>query len=477
MLHTDEKTIANLFSDNGYTTGMFGKWHLGDNAPHRPYERGFQDVVWHRCGGIGQVSDYWGNDYFDDTYDRNGKFEKFEGYCTDIWFSEATRFIEKNQEKPFFLYLATNVPHSPYRAGDQWVAPYQESADWKAGPEFYGMIANFDHNLGVFRKRLQALGLAENTIFVFMTDNGTARGAAFDKKGQLVKGFNAGMRGKKGSQYDGGHRVPFFIHWPAEGITGGVEIDKMAAHIDVLPTLAELSGISVPESYNLDGISFASLLKNPDAAAHRDHLFVQLHGGLGFIKEPEPFYNSTILTQRWRLMNGDRLYDIKADPGQQVDVASEHSEVVAELRELYMPWWESISPRMTPVRIDLGNPTDNPTVLCSQDWYLPTGNPPWNFGQIKKLPRVTGPWMVNIKKAGRYRLTLRQYPAEANKPVKAVRAKLQIAGQEMELPVEPGTKVVVFEMDLPAGPTELRTWLYDKKNRAGGAYFTEVELL
>ena len=194
-------------------------------------------------------------------------------------------------------------------------------------------------------------------------------------------------------------------------------------------------------------------------------------------KEPEPFYNSTILTQRWRLMNGDRLYDIKADPGQQVDVASEHSEVVAELRELYMPWWESISPRMTPVRIDLGNPTDNPTVLCSQDWYLPTGNPPWNFGQIKKLPRVTGPWMVNIKKAGRYRLTLRQYPAEANKPVKAVRAKLQIAGQEMELPVEPGTKVVVFEMDLPAGPTELRTWLYDKKNRAGGAYFTEVELL
>lgn len=132
---------------------------------------------------------------------------------------------------------------------------------------------------------------------------------------------------------------------------------------------------------------------------------------------------------------------------------------------------------MTPVSIDIGNPSDNPTTLSSQDWYMPTGNPPWHFGSIKKLPRVTGPWMVDVKRAGRYRLTLRQLPVEADVLVQAVRAKLQIAGQELETAVETGTKGVVFELDLPAGKTELRTWLYDSDGKAGGAYFTEVEAL
>ena len=115
MLHRDEQTIANIFSDAGYATGMIGKWHLGDNAPHRPQDRGFQEVLWHRCGGVGQASDYYRNDYFDDTYERNGVFEKFTGYCTDIWFNEAKHFVERHQKEPFFLYLATNAPHSPYR--------------------------------------------------------------------------------------------------------------------------------------------------------------------------------------------------------------------------------------------------------------------------------------------------------------------------------------------------------------------------
>jgi hypothetical protein len=177
------------------------------------------------------------------------------------------------------------------------------------------------------------------------------------------------------------------------------------------------------------------------------------------------------------LMNGNELYDIQSDPAQRNDVASEQPGAVAQLRQLYTPWWESISPRLKPVRIDLGNPAQNPTVLCSQDWYLPKGNPPWNFGSIKKLPRTTGPWMVNVSKAGRYRLTLRQFPVEAGLPVKAVRARVQIAGLEKESLVTPGTTGVVFEVDLPAGPAELLTFLYDEKGKAGGAYFTEVEAL
>jgi arylsulfatase A-like enzyme len=478
MLHTDERTVADVFSENGYATGMIGKWHLGDNAPHRPQDRGFQDVVWHRCGGVGQASDYWGNDYFDDTYERNGKFEKFEGYCTDVWFRESMHFIEKNKDKPFFLYLSPNAPHGPYRVDPKWAAPYEGKATWSNGANFYGMVANIDHNMGLLRERLDSLGLAENTILIFMTDNGTANGAKFEGlTSEAVQGFNAGMRGKKSSVYEGGHRVPFFIHWPAVGWVGGRDVPSIAAHIDVLPTLTELCGITIPDSHHPDGISFASLLKNPAEPAHRDHLIVQFQGGAYFREEPKAWEHTCVLKDSWRLINGKELYNLETDPAQRNDVSNANPNVVAELRALYPDFWNSVSPRMTPVSIDLGNPAQNPTVLCSQDWHMPTGNPPWNFNSINRLPRVTGPWKVNVKSAGRYRITLRQFPVEANKPVKGTRAKIQIAGQVEEAPVMNGAKSVVFELDLQAGKSELLTYLHDKQGEAGGAYFTEVEAL
>ncbi|MFC1766437.1 sulfatase/phosphatase domain-containing protein, partial [Planctomycetota bacterium] len=288
------------------------------------------------------------------------------------------------------------------------------------------------------------------------------------------------MRGKKGSVYDGGHRVPFFICWPKGGLTGGRDIDTLAAHIDVLPTLADLCDIPVSDAYDEDGTSLKPLLDGSGKALDRNYHVVQFHGGAGGrALPPGPLAYSTVLTERWRLVNsgGQFLFDIQADPAQRKDVAAEHPEVVARLRGLYDPFWERVSPRMTPVRIDLGNPAEARTALCSQDWHMKTGNPPWNFSSIKKLPKVTGPWMVDVKRAGHYRITLRQWPAEANKPVVAVRAKLEIAGQAKESGVQPGSKGVVFEMDLPAGPTELVTYLYDEKGNAGGAYFTEVEAL
>ncbi|MEX0321671.1 MAG: arylsulfatase [Puniceicoccaceae bacterium] len=480
MLHTDERTIADLFAGNGYVTGMVGKWHLGDNAPHRPQDRGFQDVVWHRCGGVGQASDYWGNDYFDDTYERNGTFEKFEGYCTDVWFREGMRFVEENKEKPFFLYLATNAPHGPFRVAEEWADPYKESVTWRNGANFYGMIANIDHNMGLLRSKLDTLGLSGNTILIFMTDNGTSAGGTFNGlESKPSEGYNAGMRGRKSSIYEGGHRVPFFIHWPKGDLQGGWDIDTIAAHIDVLPTLAELCGIEIPDTFNPDGTSLVPLLTGSDDPWPRSHHVVQYHGGASFVSEPAAFDNTVVLTERWHLVNSNEqaLYDIQTDPGQENDVAAQHPEVVAQLRALYEPFWESISPRIRPVRIDLGNLAQNPTELCSQDWYMERGNPPWNFGSINKLPRVSGPWMVDVKKAGRYRITLRQFPKVADKPVVAVRARVQIAGQERQCKVEQGSKGVVFEIQLPAGPAELWTYLYDEDDKAGGAYFTEVELL
>jgi len=481
MLHTDERTVAHVFADAGYATGMVGKWHLGDNTPHRPQDRGFQDVVWHRCGGVGQASDYWGNDYFDDTYERNGKFEKFDGYCTDVWFAEGMRFIEENKEKPFFLYIAPNAPHGPYRVPPEWAKPYKGKADWGAGPEFYGMVANIDHNVGLLRDRLEKLDLAENTILIFMTDNGTANGASFGEdrlNSEAVKGFNAGMRGKKSSIYDGGHRVPLFVHWPRGGLTGGRDVDTLSAHIDVLPTLADLCGVKVAPTHEPDGLSLVSLMRGDSTKRWaREFIPIQYHGGAYFRHEAEIWMHSVIMTERWRLVNGAALYDIQADPAQRRNVASENHTVADRLRRLYPAYWLSVSPRITPVHIDLGNAAENPTVLCSQDWRMPTGNPPWNFGSIRRLPKVTGPWMVDVKQAGRYCITLRQWPVEAGKPVVAVRAKVSIAGREKEQAVEKGAKGVAFEMELPKGKTELRTWLFDEKGRAGGAYFTEVERL
>lgn len=480
MMHRDEKTVANLFSDAGYFTGMVGKWHLGDNAPHRPQDRGFQDTVWHRCGGVGQASDYWGNDYFDDTYERNGNFEKFKGYCTDVWFREGMRFIEQNQSKPFFLYLALNAPHGPYRVPEEWAKPYVGKQD-VVNPNFYGMIANIDHNVGLLRQRLSDLGLAENTILIFMTDNGTAAGGKFNGlDSEAVQGFNAGMRGKKSSIYDGGHRVPFFLHWPKGGLLHGKDIDTLAAHIDVLPTLADLCGIPISDEYQPDGISLKPLLYETDPSWERDHLVEQFLGG-AYARNLPPKHGeySVVMTAQWRLVNSDGLglYDIQNDPAQRINVASENPEVVQRLQGLYEPFWRKVLPRLTAVRIDVGNPADNPTVLCSQDWRMPTGNPPWHINSIRKLPKVTGPWMLEVKKPGRYRITLRQYPKEANKPVVAVKARVEIADLMLEQSVKANSKSVIFETDLPAGPTELTTLLIDKNAKSGGAYFTEVEAL
>ncbi|WP_315850019.1 arylsulfatase [Rhodopirellula sallentina] len=488
MMHPDEKTIANMFADAGYVTGMFGKWHLGDNAPHRPQDRGFQHVLWHKAGGVGQAPDYWGNDYFDDTYERASPQDKqgtpvaCEGYCTDVWFREAIQFIEEHKERPFFLYLPTNAPHGPYHVAKKWSAPYQGKPG-VVNPNFYGMIANIDFNVGLLRERVEQLGLAENTIFVFMTDNGTSAGAKFQGLDSTpLKGYNAGMRGKKSSVYDGGHRVPFFIHWPNGGLTGGKDIDTLTAHIDVLPTLADLCKVEVSDQSPPDGVSLEPLLAqsndSPPESWPRKHHVVQYHGGpYGNALPAGPYAFSVVMTDRWRLVNSgnEALYDIRVDAAQQHDVSDEHPEVVEKLRELYKPFWHRISPRMTPVRIDLGNPAENPTRLSSQDWRIKRGNPPWNFNSIKRLPKVTGPWMVNVKRAGHYRVTLRQWPAEANKPVIAERAKISIAGLEKESEVSPGSLGVTFDVDLPAGPTELVTYLYDRQGNAGGAYFTDVE--
>ena len=260
MLRRREVTMADIFSENGYATGLFGKWHLGDCYPYRPEDRGFQHTVYHAAGGVGQAPDYWGNDYFDDTYIVNGKLRRFTGFCTDIWFAEGMKFIEANKEKPFFAYIVPNAPHGPLYCPEKYVTPYEGNPK-VSYPEFYGMVENIDDNMALLVEFLERENLADNTILIFMTDNGTGSGLVRNKKGQIIegRGFDGNMRGKKGSEYEGGHRVPFIIRWPNGNIEAGKSVEELTAHIDILPTLIDLCKLPASK-IDFDGASLRDLL-------------------------------------------------------------------------------------------------------------------------------------------------------------------------------------------------------------------------
>lgn len=488
QLSPDVNSMGDVFARNGYTTGMIGKWHLGDNAPHRPQDHGFENVIWHRGGGIGQVADVYGNDYFDDSFEvvkgvsPSSKQKQFKGYCTDVFFEESMRFIEANQERPFFLYLSLNAPHSPHRVPQEWVRPYKKKPG-VLNPKFYGMIANIDYNLGILRKRIEELGLTEDTIFIFTTDNGTSAGAKFKSvHSSAESGFNAGMRGRKGSVYDGGHRVPFFVYWPEGQLTGGRNVHRLTSAIDVLPTLSELCGLEGVEAGSIDGESWGTILqKGKEDEWGRDALVLQFHGGpWGQSDLNTPALDSVVMTERWRLLYSRKwhLYDVRADPEQKKNVYKQHPKVVERLKAVYQNYWDEVSAEMDDIsHAYVGSDLQNPVYLTSREWAVKRGNPPWNFHVIKKLPHAVAPWKIDVKQSGRYRLTLRQWPEAANKAIVGTRAEVHVAGQIAKAEVTTGAQYVVFELDLEPGETELWTYIYEADGVVRSAYFTEVELL
>jgi arylsulfatase A-like enzyme len=483
MMSADEWTIAELLKSAGYATGCFGKWHLGDNYPCRPQDQGFDEVLIHGGGGVGQTPDYFGNDYFDDTYFRNGQPEKHEGYCTDVWFRESLRFIEKNKDGPFFVYLTTNAPHGPFLVAEKYSKPYRDQGVPATMAAFYGMITNIDENMGRLTEKLAEWGLAENTILIFTTDNGTAAGVARARKGkrgaepaeEAWLGFNAGMRGQKGSEYDGGHRVPLYVRWPKGGIGGGRDVDHIAAHIDVLPTLAELCGATVPAGVELDGKSLAPLLKGDAGDWPERTLLVHSQR----IEYPQKWRKSAVMTDQWRLINGKELYDIVADPGQQKNVAKDHADIVAELTKQYEAWWQSLSVVFDDyVDVAIGSDAENPARLTCHDWH--TSQVPWNQGHIRSGPHVSGFWAVSIVEDGKYEFTLRRWPEEQPGPLDATLARLQIGDQNVTEKTDVDAECVTFQLDLPKGRTRLQTWLTNESGetpKTRGAYFVYVRRL
>ncbi len=512
--------MADVFGAAGYRTAMFGKWHLGDNYPYRPQDRGFRHVVAHKGGGVGQTPDFWGNNYFDDTYFHNGAPVEHAGYCTDVWFDEAIRFIEEcaggqamvpstahspnddastgnppATDTPFFVYLATNAPHSPYLVSDKYAQPYRGNPNVPE-PEFCGMIANIDENFGRLRRTLAELGLEENTILVFMTDNGSSGGSELNENQYAVRGYNAGMRGKKGSYYDGGHRVPFFLRWPGGGLDGGRNSDEMSLHIDVLPTFIDLCGLDAPD-VNFDGRSIAPLLRGDRTSLPGDRVhFLQYRQDT---VPPEKWTNA-VMTRRWRLVRGKELYDIKADPEQRKNVAADHPDEVERLRGAHDAWWDEISPGLESYcPITLGDPAENPARLCAMDVL---GDVAWHQTHITQAKESTGTWAVEIARPGRYRFSLRRWPAERDlaidgvippdeartliyapedarsEAIRPVEARLSLFDEERIEPLESGDKTAEFTLAIcSTGTTVLNASFIDEEGDIQGAYYVDAERL
>lgn len=515
LLRENEITMAQIFKDNGYSTGMFGKWHLGDNYPRRPIDVGFEKAVYHGGGAIGNTNDYWDNDYFDDHYYDDGEYKQFEGYCTDVWFNEAKSFIDENKDEPFFCYISTNAPHGPLYIEDRYSNQYKTDTLIPSA-RFYGMITNIDENIGKLRAYLEEEELDKNTIFIFMTDNGSAGGAILDGKRwnegfPTAIGFNAGMRGLKASPYDGGHRVPCFIHWPAGGLSQGMDFDGLTAHIDLLPSLMEMCDLERESGAKLDGMSLWKFIKGElKWNQGKRTLIVDSQR----VEEPEHFRGSSVMQKDWRLVYGTELYDMKTDPGQRLNVAIMYPEKVKEMRSLYEDWFADVfSDYKTRSYIHIGADEAKSMVLSSHDWMevikadgtraaRPGGEdtPPFAHSIIRRGQLRNGYWDVEVMTAGKYKLELMRWPKEANRVIregipastipipggkpfsegKALdidNARLQIQDFDKNLLVTEEMKAAEFVLDLKPGKTKLRTWFTGDEGLSLGAYYVYVTLV
>jgi len=468
MMRADIPTMADFFLNSGYATGHFGKWHLGDSYPHRPQDRGFQTSLHHRAWGITSLADHWGNTYYDPVLSLNGVDRKYEGYCTDIFFNEAKKWIkaQKRAGRPFFLYLPTNTPHVPNVCPEKYAKPYRGTYEGKPMPaEFYGMIANIDENVGLFDSFLKAEGLRDDTILIYMTDNGTQSNQAKDI-------FNAGMRDKKTSVYEGGHRVPLFVRWPSGSLAHGKDIDELTQVQDLLPTLIDLCSLKLKQRPRLDGLSLGGLLTGKTHELPDRKLVVQ------YRVSGDPWNPAVVLWDKWRLVNGRQLYHVGRDVGQKTDVADQHPEVFKAMAEHYADWHREARPLFDlPRWITVGSRAANPMILYAQDW---TGGYCDNRGGLTAAT-AQGYWNVVVENAGVYELELRRWPKESKKsltegwngpgdrsrsarPISA--ANVQVANSNYTLEAIPGDELVRFRIKLPKGKTQLATTFMDAEDRA-----------
>jgi arylsulfatase A-like enzyme len=455
MMDPEEVTLAEILRNAGYRTAIFGKWHLGDAYPMRPVDQGFEESLVHRGGGIGQPSDPPGGEgrYTDPILFRNGEEVRTEGYCTDIYFDRALDWIGERHTagESFFVYIATNAPHGPFHdvppdlleeyrqvdlGNDRFPQdaghPLPADADLDVRARIFAMITNIDDNVGRLLEHLDALGLTDDTLVLFMVDNGPNR-----------RRYVAGMRGMKSEVYEGGVRSPFFAHWPPR-LEAGHTSDRVAAHIDVLPTVLEATGVPVPEGLRLDGRSLLPLLEGTEGDWPDRTLTIQAHRG----DTPVRYHNFMIRTQRYKLLHASgfghesfegepvfELYDMEADPLELENLADERPEVVARLRAAYDAWLEDVShtrpDNYAPPPIVIGTVHEPLTVLTRQDWRHVKGRP-W-------APDSNGYWVLEVAVAGEYDVHPRFPPTET-----AGTARLSLNEMKQTAEVPAGAEELTF---------------------------------
>jgi len=411
LMRPDVKTLPETLAAAGYRTGLFGKWHLGDNYPLRPEDRGFQKTLWSRGGGLAQPSDppgtVWKTAYFDPVLTRDGKDVKTKGYCTDVFTDAAVDFIGAKSERPWFAYVAYNAPHGPLQAPDQLIEPYRKldlteksfpkvGQPWTAAKDrrdadarLYAMIENIDTN---FARLLKAAG--ENTLVVFMTDNGP----------DSVR-YNAGLRNRKGTVYEGGIRVPCYLKW-SENAKPGRAVEHPLAHIDMTPTILDVAGVKPPAG--LDGTSFRKSLESETAVGDAARLIhIQWHRG----DVPEKYRSFAVRGSRYKLVQANggswanakwkpkfELFDISKDPYEMNDLAETLPNVVMDMKAKHEAWFADVTKKgFDPPRIIVGSEKENPVRLTRQDWRGPQAG--WNKDSI-------GHWEVDFARAGKYKVTI-----------------------------------------------------------------------
>ncbi len=465
LLGTNNVTMAEVFKEAGYKTGIFGKWHLGENYPFRPMDRGFDESIIHGGGGVGSNPDYSGNDYFDDTYLHNGVHEQFTGYCNTVWFTEAMRFIEANLDNRFFCYVSTNVPHAPLLVDSAYSAPYRSLVSDRLA-NYYGMVSKVDEDLGVFLNRLDELRLSDNTILIFMTDNGPCPwfgGIIIDEFGFVEEGYSCDMRGGKIWGYENAHRVPCFIRWPAGNIIGGRDIEQLTAHIDLLPSLIDWCDIPTPVHADFDGTSLKKLIENDPADWPERTLFVHNQR----VDFPVKFKEYQVLTENWRLLNRDtlELYNAVNDPGQRHDLASQYPEVVRELSKKYEGWWEHISPDFDKFNpIILGSDHENPSMIFSHDAHRE--NAPFPY------------WVVDFENEGTYHIKPFLRPKETGKTLRGsniTKAFLKVGSDIFEQDVMDQDDFITFSITRKPGQTQISAW-FERSDKTLNAYSIEIKL-
>ena len=464
MMDPAERTLPEILRDAGYATAISGKWHLGDRHPMRAIDKGFDAALVHDGGGLTQPANpTTNNGYFGPDLWHDGTLETVPGYCTDVFAGHARRAIvdhvRARPETPFFGYFAANAPHAPLHVPDAWAKRFHAMDLPEKWARLYGMIENLDANVGALLETLDELAIADRTLVVFTSDHGPCASAAVAGEDR----FNGGLRGRKGTVFDGGLRVPCFWRWPGT-LPAGRDVPAPTGPVDVLPTLAAICGARAPADRTIDGADLSPALRGEANDAPRDRaLFYQWHRG----DVPVRRRNACVVMDRYKLVTDETLahglYDLVADPREERDRAAEMPQRVRDLAARYEAWFDDVSTTrglatFDPPRIALGTRREPVTVLTRQDWR-PRGADDWSDAG-------EGIWRVRVAEPGRYRVTLRVPPTGA-----AAELRLEIGHAARAARPEPGTETYTFhDLRLSAGETSVAAWVADADGRRGARY-------